>query len=88
MKNKRVLVSLTAYWGNDDASSTIKISRLQWANIHLGMKYETHASSFYEGKRYGVTWIFDDYSFTIIGEDGMECVVEKPLSELIIEVIQ
>jgi hypothetical protein len=41
--NPRTYVHATAYWGNDDAESSIKLSRKQWAAIQAGAEYETRA---------------------------------------------
>jgi len=81
--NKRVNVEVTAYWGNDDAESTIKVSRRRWKAILNGADYTTTAWSWYEGKRYSVTWRFANGNVSIDGEDGMQCVLDQPASSLI-----
>ena len=50
MKNKkskysRIYVELTAIWGNDDVSSSIKISRRRWAAIHEGAEFQKSATN-------------------------------------------
>jgi hypothetical protein len=40
----KVYVVLTAFWGNDDAASTIKVSR-RWESIRAGAEYRTPAWS-------------------------------------------
>lgn len=80
----RIYVELTAVWGNDDADSTIKVSRRRWKQIQDGAEYETSTWSWYEGKRYSVSWHFSGGEVSVYGEDGMECVVGLPAAELIV----
>ena len=80
---KRIHVQLTALWGNDDAESSIRISRRRWSAIQNGGAYEVSASSRYEGNRYPVVWRFARGQVSIDGEDGMECVVDLPVTNLI-----
>lgn len=82
--NRRVYVELTAYWGNDDAESTIKVSRRRWQSIQDGSSYETSAWGWYEGGRFSVAWRFSGALVTIDGEDGMQCAVDLPVSDLIV----
>jgi hypothetical protein len=82
---RRVYVELTAVWGNDDADSTIKISRRRWQAIRAGAEYSTSASSWYEGKRDSVFWSFADGEVTIDGEDGFQAVVGLPIDALIVQ---
>ena len=86
----RISVKLTAVWGNDDADSTIKVSRRRWKQIQEGAEYETSAWSWYEGSRYRVAWRFSDREVSVFvtgrGDfEGMECVVGLPIEELIIQ---
>lgn len=81
-RKPRVYVELTAVWGNDDAESTIKISRRRWAAICAGAEYETSAWSWYEGMRSAVVWIFANGRVTIEGEDGMQAVANLPVLSL------
>lgn len=85
-KHPRIYVSLTAYWGNDDAESTIKVSRRRWKAIREGAEYIASTWSWYEGQRESVTWVFENSCVSIHGDDGMECVLELPVDELITEV--
>ena len=80
-----VSVTLTAYWGNDDASSTIRLSRKRWKAILEGAEHETTAWSHYEGSRSRVTWSFSNCTVSICSDDGMECMVGDPLSELVVD---
>jgi hypothetical protein len=82
----RVYVQLTAVWGNDDADSTIKVSRRRWKDIQNGAEYDTFGWSWYEGERSLVSWHFADGKVSIDGDDGMECVVDDPVSELIVRI--
>lgn len=79
---QRVYVEITTYWGNDDAESTIKLSRRRWQEILDGADYTTTAWSWYEGKRYSVAWSFANGNVSIDGEDGKQCVVDLPVSSL------
>lgn len=85
-RSGRVYVEVTAYWGNDDAESTIKLSRRRWNAILNCNEYTMSAWSWYEGKRYPVTWSFSNGSVTIDGEDGMQCVVDRPVSALTVRI--
>lgn len=85
--NPRIYVELTAFWGNDDAESTIKLSRRRWKAIRAGAEYSTSAWSWYEGKRDSVAWSFTGGNVTIDGKDGRQCKVENPVEELIVQVI-
>ena len=80
-------VELTAYWGNDDADSTIKLSAKKWNEIRAGAQFEKDAWSNYEGQRFRVVWLFGSGQVTIDGEDGMQCVVGLPVEELIVNPI-
>lgn len=81
----RSYVRLTAVWGNGDADSSIKVSRRRWDAIQDGAEYVTSAWSSYEGRRYSVTWNFSKGRFSIDGDDGRQCIVADPVSELIEE---
>lgn len=79
-----VKFNITAYWGNDDAESVIKVSRRRWRALQDGMAYETSAWGWYEGRRFSVSWAFRDSRVTIDSADGGQCVVDLPVSELIV----
>ncbi|MBN9407476.1 MAG: PcfJ domain-containing protein [Burkholderiales bacterium] len=68
----RTYVHLTAVWGNDDAESTIKVSRRRWQQIQDGEPYDTTAWSLYEGVRSHASWSFNDGKLTISLGDGFE----------------
>jgi hypothetical protein len=83
----RVYVALTAVWGNDDADSTIKVSRRRWQAIRAGAEYETSAWSWYEGKRYSVAWSFANGNVSVYGGYGLECVNDEPVAVLIAQIV-
>lgn len=79
----RAYVELTAVWGNDDAESSIKVSRRMWSKIHAGDEYKKSAWSFYEAKRYRVMWRFKSKIVFIDNVDGQ--LFDGSISELIIQ---
>jgi hypothetical protein len=81
-RKRRVYVELRAYWGNDDAESTIKLSRRKWSAILEGENYTKSTWSWYEGKRYPVTWCFSNGLVSIDGEDGRQCIVDRDACDL------
>lgn len=83
-KKTRTFIELTAYWGNDDAESTLRISPRRWKQIQEGAECTAPAKGFYEGNRFPVQWRFSGGMFSIDGEDGMECVVSRPVTDLIV----
>lgn len=82
---RRPSVELTAYWGDDDAESTIRVSLRRWREIQEGAEYGTRAWGWYEGGRLSVAWYFDGGRVSIDGEGGMQCVVDLPVSELVVQ---
>lgn len=82
----RIYVELTAVWGNDDADSTIKVSRRRWKEIQGGAEYDASAWSWYEGRRHSVGWHFSEGEVSVYAEDGMELVVGLPVTELIAQI--
>jgi len=78
----RVHVELTAFSGNDDVESRIKVSRRRWHEIQDGAEYLISAWSWYEGRRSRVSWSFADGKVSICGEDGMQSVVQLPVENL------
>lgn len=90
MSNKtkpRIYVQLRAVWGNDDAESTIKISRRRWEALRAGKEEEFDASSWYEGRRYDVTWRFKSGRVWIDGGGGRECAVDWSVDDLYVSII-
>lgn len=86
-KYPRVYIELSAWWGNDDVSTSIRISRRRWKAIQEGAEYEDGSTSWYEGMRYYNGWTFADGKVTINGAEGMECVVDLPVEELHVNTI-
>ncbi len=78
-------IKLTALWGNDDAESTIKVSRSRWKAITAGGTYERTAWGWYEGKRFSVIWQFQNGSFSVLAADGNDCITDYPVEELIVQ---
>lgn len=76
------MISLTAWWGNDDVCATIQISQSDWESIQNGEYYEEDCSYFYEGEEYAVTWVFSNAEVSIHGDNGMECVCDLPIDSL------
>lgn len=81
-KPQRVSVVLNATWGNDDAESMIRLSRRQWKNIESGARFVRTAWAYYEGTRFRVVWTFENGTFAIDGDDGLQCIVNRDVSEL------
>ena len=77
---------LTAIWGNDDAESSIRISRGCWKKILLGASYEKSAWGWYEGKRFSVLWEFSNKAISISGRDWAQYLVDEPVEQLIVTV--
>ncbi len=77
---------LTAIWGNDDAESSIRISRGCWKKILLGASYEQSAWAWYEGKRFSVLWEFSNKAISISGRDWAQYLVDEPVEQLIVTV--
>jgi hypothetical protein len=82
----RTHVHVTAYWGNDDAESSIKLSHKQWAAIQAGAEHAARAWGWYEGTRFSVHWSFINGRVSIDGPDGMGCIFEVPVAELSVEI--
>ena len=79
-------LEVTAVWANDDAESSIRISRGCWKKILLGASYEQSAWAWYEGKRFSVLWEFSDKTISISGRDLAQYLVDNPVEELIVTV--
>ena len=84
------MVTLSAWWGNNDASSEIVIPLSKWEEILDGLEFEIDGYSWYEGERFNVTWQFNkEYRqsskgyFTIFDDDDRgECIRNQPLSNI------
>ena len=78
-------MSITAYWGNDDAFMHIDLSSSEWDRIKGGGEYETLSTSWYEGHTEQVVWKFNNGLVSIEGEDSGQCLVHAPLNVLEID---
>lgn len=76
---------ITAYWGNDDVSASLRISKANWQFILNGGKYYGTCKYYYEGASYTADWYFNKGVVNISGSDGRDCVLDMPVSELIID---
>lgn len=83
--NAKVEIEITAYWGNSDAESTIKLTIQQWKLIQSGAGYTKTGWSYYEGERLKVMWRFADGKVCIDDEECRNCIVDAPISELLIQ---
>jgi hypothetical protein len=79
-------LEVAAVWANDDAESSIKISRSCWEKILLGASYEQSAWAWYEGKRFSVMWEFGNKAISISGSDCAQYLVDEPVEQLIVTV--
>ncbi len=79
------MVEVTAYWGDDDAFSTIRLRRSVWNKIKEGASHARGAHSWYEGKRYVCRWYFSDGTVSISGSDGEDYLLDEPIEELMVE---
>ena len=78
-------ISITAYWGNGDAESTISLTHDQWRFIQDGGECVELSESWYEGECEEITWSFSNGLVTIDGEDGRQCLIDYPICELYLE---
>lgn len=76
-------IELISYWGDGSGSSTIKISPKQWESIKQGGEFSKSTWGYADGKRFCVFWTFDNGLYSIDGDDGMQCVVEEAIDELV-----
>ena len=82
----RIYIRLTAFWGNGDAESSIRVSRRMWKKIKEGMKFSFDSTGWYEGTRQKVCWSFIDGKVDIDGEDGRQCIVGDTINSLIVNI--
>ena len=85
-RKKRIYVYLTAFWGNDDVESTIKMSRRRWQKILNGDSYQTTSKSYYEGEKFEVEWSFCNNVIYIWDNDGASRLEGAPLDELMVSI--
>lgn len=82
------MIELTAYWGNDDADSTIVLENANWLKIQRGESLTIVSTSSYEGSEETVSWSFADGYFSIDGDDGRPCICDEPIDSLIVREVQ
>ena len=78
------MVSVTAYWSEDDAESTLVLSDADWAALSVGATQVFQSKGFYEGEEFDVEWSFSNSYFCINGFDGRQCVVDETIQDLVI----
>lgn len=78
------MISVTAYWSEDDAESTLILSDADWASITTGATQAYQSKGFYEGEEFDVEWVFSNSSFSIDSLDGRQCVVGGAIQDLVI----
>jgi hypothetical protein len=82
------MIELKAYWGNDNADSTIVLSNEIWQKISLGESFSIIAESTYEGIEETVTWSFGNGYFSIGSHDGGQCICAESIEALIVKKVQ
>ena len=80
-----VMYLVNIYWGNDDAHSAIKIKSKTWGHILLGEAFTKVSWGYYEGRRFSVTWTFNQGLLTIQGPDGMVPVIDRSILTIDVE---
>jgi len=80
----RPMVQVTAYWGNDDVSCTIRVRKSIWHKVEKGAYYERTGYYGYEGEKIRCKWIFSGGLLSISGADGGDHLLGEPLEELIV----
>ena len=79
-------VKITVFWGiNDDAFSTIRISKSKWTKILAGESFQKPALGWYERKRFRVSWVLEDKNVSIIVPDPVIWMEIFTLDDLIIQ---
>ena len=78
------MVSVTAYWSEYDAESTLVLPDADWAAVRGGANKVFQSKGFYEGEEFNVEWSFDNSCFSIDSFDGRQCVVDGAIQDLVI----
>ena len=86
--NPRIYIQLTAWWGNSDAQSSIRVSRRTWKHIKQGLVFTKRSTGWYEGQRQSVVWHFSSAELSINGEEDEQFVVCQPVEDLIVEIVE
>lgn len=63
------MLEVTAYWGNDDAFSTIRMRRIIWCKIKEGASHKRGSYLWYKGLRYFCYWVFSGGLASVSGSD-------------------
>lgn len=87
MKTKNKRYSIRAVWGDGSSHSKINLNYTKWYQITKGAEFNISTWGYYEGKRFSVHWHFVSRQFSILGEDGFECLTDVCIDYLNIEVI-
>ena len=83
--SRRPTVTLTATWGNDDAESSIRISRRRWKAIQAGGEDFESGFGWYEGERFEVSWSFGKGLVSINSYDAGTCVSDRAVERLYVQ---
>lgn len=78
------MISVTAYWSEDDAESTLVLDDVDWAAIKGGANKVFRSKAFYEGEEFEVEWSFDNSCFSVDSFDGRQCVLDGAIQDLVI----
>lgn len=77
-------VSLRAFWADGSADSTIDVSASRWERIRAGEPYSKAGWSAYEGESQRVFWSFRDGRACISDSEGVEHVIDLPITALLV----
>ena len=86
--NPRTYIELTAWWGNSDAQSSIRVSRRKWKAIKQGLVFSKRSTGWYEGQRQSVVWHFSSAELSINGEEDEQFIVRQPVEDLIVQIVE
>ena len=78
-------VKVTAFWGNDDAESTVELSREAWERVKRGGRHVIVGQSAYEGRSESVAWSFEDRCIWINGNEGAQHINGDSIESLVVE---
>jgi hypothetical protein len=82
--DKIPILKVTAYWGNDDVSCTIRVRKSIWRKVEMGSYYKRIGYYGYEGEDFRWKWIFSGGLLSISGAEGGDHLLGLPLEELIV----
>ncbi len=78
------MLQVTAYWGNDDVSCTIRVRKSIWNRVENGAYYKRVGFYGYEGQVFRCKWIFSGGFVSISGADGGVHLLGVPMDQLIV----